>query len=132
MLILLVMHNWMYNLWYYNKSTDCLPIIYIFVLFICKDTKMIINNFSEFSNLVMRCNLQGISPFSSFISLVNDYKAHCNCVNPTEKSIKRDRCVDAYVRLVNTTLSSYMTMIKSVFKSGPITFSNNGKVIKTY
>ena len=93
---------------------------------------MNISNFSELYNLLIRCNLQKVTPFSNFISIVDDYKAHCNCVNPTEKNIKRERCIDAYVRLVNTTLSSYMTIIKTTFKSGPIVFLNNGKIIKTY
>lgn len=93
---------------------------------------MNITNFSEFYNMINRCNLQKTAPFSTFISVVDDYKLHCNCTNPSEKNVKRFKCVDLYVKLVNNNIPNYIPTIKSLLKFGKIIFSNNGKIIKVY
>jgi hypothetical protein len=93
---------------------------------------MNISNFSEFYNLIARCNLQNTSPFSIFKSHVDDYKAHCNCNNPDVRSNKKAQCVATYINLATGSISSYIAFVKSTVKTPAITFLNNGKVIKTY
>jgi len=95
-------------------------------------SKMLIHNFSECYNLLNRCNLTRISPFKEFISIVDDYKTHCMCTNPNQKESKKNNCVITYRKIVSNNLTNYIPNIKSILKSGPITFLCEGKPLKTF
>lgn len=93
---------------------------------------MTIHNFSEFYNLLVKCNLSKISPFAEFVSIVDDYKAHCMCTNPSQKESKKSKCVITYRKIVNNNLANYMPSIKSILKCGPISFLCDGSILKNY
>jgi hypothetical protein len=93
---------------------------------------IVVNNFTEFFNLIKSVGLESQPPYANFVKTVDKYVSLCGCDNAARKEVERVASKRLYESIAASEIGSKIPMIKERRNAKEIKFIADGRLFAKY